>query len=148
MSPKRLDSLERKGNTRGSGVPTSSAWTLIWGIALLCIATFTYFFGLDSLQIPKNGDEFPYAHITRLTAESGHLLPLQSTLENMRNTKPPMLFWQGVLSTHWGQDWTLWQLRYPNVLYTLATAILVGLLGWKCGQHKVSTGLLAAVLWL
>ena len=90
----------------------------------------TYFFGLDSLQIPKNGDEFPYAHITRLTAESGHLLPLQSLLENMRNTKPPMLFWQGVMSTHWGHEWTLWHLRYPNVLYTLATAILVGLSPW------------------
>lgn len=148
MSPKRLDSLERKGNTRGSGVPTSSAWTLIWGIALLCIAIFTYFFGLDSLQIPKNGDEFPYAHIARLTADSGHWLPLQSTLDNMRNTKPPMLFWQGILSTGWGHDWTLWHLRYPNVLYTLATALLVGLLGWKASQRHVLTGILAALIWL
>ena len=132
--------------SRESGADTF--WTILGLIAVVVLAVGTYFFGLDSLHIPKNGDEFPYAHITRLTAESGHLLPLQSTLENMRNTKPPMLFWQGVLSTHWGQDWTLWQLRYPNVLYTLATAILVGLLGWKCGQRRVTTGLLAAALWL
>ena len=125
-----------------------SFWAILVLVGVFALAVVTYFFGLDSLHIPKNGDEFPYAHITRLTAESGHLLPLQSTLENMRNTKPPMLFWQGVLSTYWGQEWTLWHLRYPNVLYTLATAVLVGLLGWKCGQRKIRTGLLAAVLWL
>lgn len=101
--------------------PTPSIHTL-WQISgllvVLALAIGTYFFGLDSLQIPKNGDEFPYAHIARLTADSGHWLPLQSALDNMRNTKPPLLFWQGILSTHWGQDWSLWQLRYPNVLYT------------------------------
>ena len=67
------------------------------GYLLACLlAVFTYFYGLDSPHIPKNGDEFPYAHITRLTADSGHLLPLQSQLNNMRNTKPPLLFWQGI----------------------------------------------------
>ncbi len=69
MSRKRQASPDRMGAT---GLPTSSPWMLIWGFALLCMATFTYFFGLDSLQIPKNGDEFPYAHIARLTADSGH----------------------------------------------------------------------------
>jgi 4-amino-4-deoxy-L-arabinose transferase-like glycosyltransferase len=125
-----------------------SPWMLIWGVAVLALAVATYFFGLDSLQIPKNGDEFPYAHITRLTAESGHWLPLQSALDNMRNTKPPMLFWQGILSTGWGQDWTLWQLRYPNVLYTLSTALLVGLLGWKISHRNLLTGILATLIWL
>ncbi len=123
-------------------------WQIIGLLVVLALAIGTYFFGLDSLQIPKNGDEFPYAHIARLTADSGHWLPLQSALDNMRNTKPPLLFWQGILSTHWGQDWSLWQLRYPNVLYTLATALLVGLLGWKVGSHNLSTGLLAAIIWL
>ena len=127
---------------------SSSPAAILWGIAVLLLAIGTYFFGLDSLQIPKNGDEFPYAHIARLTADSGHWLPLQSTLDNMRNTKPPMLFWQGILSTHWGQDWTLWQLRYPNVLYTLATALLVGLLGWKISGKHIATGLIAAITWL
>ena len=123
-------------------------WQILLLLAMVALAVVTYFYGLDSLQIPKNGDEFPYAHIARLTADSGHWLPLQSTLENMRNTKPPMLFWQGILSTHWGQDWTLWQLRYPNVLYTLATALLVGLLGWKCSHRHLATGLFAALIWL
>lgn len=125
-----------------------SLWAIVMLSVVLLLAIASYFFGLDSLQIPKNGDEFPYAHITRLTADSGHLLPLQSTLDNMRNTKPPLLFWQGIFSTHWGHEWTLWNLRYPNVLYTLATAVLVGLLGWKCSQRHVVTGLLAAILWL
>lgn len=150
--PSRQKSIdfEAHGDQRGRTPPqrTSYLWQLVvLGLTLL-FAIATYFFGLDSLQIPKNGDEFPYAHIARLTAESGHWLPLQSTLDNMRNTKPPMLFWQGILSTHWGQDWTLWQLRYPNVLYTLATALLVGLLGWKCSHRHVASGLLAALLWL
>lgn len=136
----------RQSSARSSS--TDTPWALLGLLGVLLLAILTYFFGLDSLQIPKNGDEFPYAHITRLTAESGHLLPLQSALDNMRNTKPPMLFWQGVMSTHWGHEWTLWHLRYPNVLYTLATAVLVGLLGWKCSQHKVTTGLLAAIVWL
>ena len=126
----------------------STPASIIWAVAVLLLAIGTYFFGLDSLQIPKNGDEFPYAHIARLTAESGHWLPLQSTLDNMRNTKPPMLFWQGLLSTHWGQDWTLWQLRYPNVIYTLATGLLVGLLGWKISGKHITTGLVAAIVWL
>ena len=135
-------SLSLTGQTR------HSLWAILGLCAVLVMAVGAYFFGLDSLQIPKNGDEFPYAHITRLTAESGHLLPLQSTLDNMRNTKPPLLFWQGVLSTNWGHAWSLWNLRVPNVLYTLATALLVGLLGWKCSQRNVVTGLLAALLWL
>jgi 4-amino-4-deoxy-L-arabinose transferase-like glycosyltransferase len=128
--------------------PLVKPWMIMWGLAMLVLAVFTYFFGLEGLHIPKNGDEFPYAHITRLTADSGHWLPLQSTLDNMRNTKPPMLFWQGILSTGWGHDWTLWQLRYPNVLYTFATALLVGLLGWKISQRNILTGILAALVWL
>jgi len=103
----------------------------IWLCIVTGIAVFTYFFGLDSQHIPKNGDEYPYTNITRVTAESGALLPLQSTMEHMRNTKPPMLFWQGIASTHWGQRWTLWHLRYPSVLYTLLTATMVFLLARK-----------------
>jgi hypothetical protein len=62
------------------------------GYLLACLlAVFTYFYGLDSQHIPKNGDEYPYEHITRLTADSGKLLPLQSQLDHMRNTKPPLL---------------------------------------------------------
>jgi len=110
------------------------------GYLLACLlAVFTYFYGLDSPHIPKNGDEFPYAHITRLTADSGHLLPLQSQLNNMRNTKPPLLFWQGIASTDWGKHWTWWNLRYPSVIYTLLTAVLVFLLGLRLTRNQGGT---------
>ena len=62
------------------------AW---YGLATL-LAVFTFFYGLDSQHIPKNGDEYPYEHITRVTAASGHWLPLQSEIREMRNTKPPL----------------------------------------------------------
>jgi 4-amino-4-deoxy-L-arabinose transferase-like glycosyltransferase len=110
-----------------------SRWVMAWYFFGTLLAVFVYFYALDSDHIPKNGDEYPYAHITRLTAQSGHLLPLQSELVRMRNTKPPLLFWQGVYSTHWGKDWTLWRLRYPSVIYTLLTGGMVFLLGRKLG---------------
>jgi 4-amino-4-deoxy-L-arabinose transferase-like glycosyltransferase len=119
----------------------------IWYLCATALAIFVYLFGLDSQYIPKNGDEFPYAHITRLTAESGHLLPLQSGLDQMRNTKPPLLFWQGIFTTNQGQDWTLWRLRYPSVIYTLFTAWLVALLAWRL-SHKSELGFFAALTFL
>lgn len=100
---------------------------LFYALAIL-LAVFVYFYGLDGQNIPKNGDEYPYAHITRMTAESHHWLPLQSQLDNMRNTKPPLLFWQGMLTTGGGKNWSLWNLRYPSAVYTLMTAGLVFLL--------------------
>lgn len=120
---------------------------LLWNVLALALAVFTYFYGLDSQHIPKNGDEYPYEHITRLTAASGHLLPLQSELDGMRNTKPPLLFWQGIASTHWGQDWDLWHLRYPSVIYTLLTALLVFLLAGRLSR-QMETGFVAALTYL
>lgn len=120
---------------------------LAWYAIATLLAVFTYFYGLDSQHIPKNGDEYPYEHITRLTADNGKLLPLQSQLHEMRNTKPPLLFWQGIASTHWGQDWTLWQLRYPSVIYTLSTALLTFLLGWKLSR-QLETGFIALLTFL
>ena len=125
-------------------------------VLAILLAVFTYFYGLDGLHIPTNGDELPYAHITRLTADSGHLLPLQSQLHEMRNTKPPLLFWQGIASTNWGQSWTLWNLRYPSVIYTLLTALLVFLLASKLAQLQTvegnppptETGFIAALTFL
>ncbi|HVQ16009.1 MAG TPA: hypothetical protein VMS40_20555, partial [Vicinamibacterales bacterium] len=52
---------------------------MLYGLAII-LALFTYFYSLDSQHIPKNGDEYPYEHITRMTAASGHWLPLQSEL--------------------------------------------------------------------
>lgn len=117
--------------------------------ALLCLALAlaAYFFALGSDHAATNGDELLYAQITRLTAETGHWLPLQSEVERHRNTKPPALFWQGIVSTDWARNYELWTLRYPNVLYTLATAVMVFLLGRKLGGNR-STGLLAALVYL
>ena len=120
---------------------------ILWNVLAIALAVFVYFFGLDSQHIPKNGDEYPYEHITRLTAASGHLLPLRSELDGMRNTKPPLLFWQGIASTHWAQDWDLWHLRYPSVIYTLLTALLVFLLAKKL-TRQAETGFIAALTFL
>jgi len=128
----------------------SSAWCrllLVWYGLCLLLAVACYFYALDSSHIPKNGDENPYVHITRLTAESGHLLPLQSQMLDMRNTKPPLLFWQGIASTRWGKDWSLWSLRYPSVIYTLLTALLVLLLGWRV-SGRLETGGVAGLTYL
>ena len=120
---------------------------LLWYVCATLLAVCTYFYGLDSQFIPKNGDEYPYEHITRLTAASGEWLPLQSQMENMRNTKPPLLFWQGIASTHGGQNWTLWDLRYPSAIYTLLTAAMLFLLGWKLSA-QIGTGFIAALTFL
>jgi 4-amino-4-deoxy-L-arabinose transferase-like glycosyltransferase len=114
---------------------------------LALLAAFTYLYGLGSPHIPKNGDEYPYEHITRLTADSGRLLPLRSELPGIANTKPPLLFWQGIASTGWGRRWTLWHLRYPSVVYTLLTALLAFLLGSRL-SGRPETGLAAALSFL
>jgi 4-amino-4-deoxy-L-arabinose transferase-like glycosyltransferase len=52
-----------------------------------------------------------------------------------------------MVSTDWGAHYELWKLRYPSVLYTLATAVLVFLIGRRLGG-TASTGLLAALVYL
>jgi 4-amino-4-deoxy-L-arabinose transferase-like glycosyltransferase len=120
-------------------------------LAGLCVvallAVFTYFCGLDGQHIPKNGDEYAYEHITRLTAGSGTLLPLRSDIPALRNTKPPLLFWQGIASTNGGRDWTLVRLRYPSVVYTLLTAALVFAVGFRL-SGRLETGLRALIVFL
>ena len=116
-----------------------------YGLCTL-FAALVYIDGLDSQHIPKNGDEYPYEHITRVTAGSGRLLPLRSELPELRNTKPPLLFWQGIASTGWGRRWTLWDLRWPSVVYTLLTAALVFAVGFRLSR-RAETGLRAALEW-
>ena len=120
---------------------------LAWYAMAAVLAVFTYFYGLDSQQIPKNSDEYLYVHIARMTAASGHLLPLQSEFATMRNIKPPLMFWHAIAATDWGQKWDLWHLRYPSVIYTLLTAMLVFLLARKL-TGKVETGLIALLTYL
>jgi hypothetical protein len=130
----------------------------MWHVLCACGVIFVYFFGLDSQYIPKNGDEYVYAHITRLTAQSQHLLPLSAETEGMGNTKPPLLFWQGLISTRWARVWTLTRLRWPNTIYTLLTAVLIGLAAWKIAGTRggaeggdwcnLETGFTAALAYL
>ena len=127
--------------------PSRPRWLLMWYGLATVLAVFTYFYGLDSEHIPKNGDEYPYEHITRMTAASGHWLPLQSELPETRNTKPPLLFWQGMASTDWGRNWTLWNLRWPSVIYTMLTAGMAFALGRKL-TGRLETGFVAALTFL
>lgn len=126
---------------------TDNRFRLAWYVMAAALAVFTYFYGLDSQQIPKNSDEYLYVHIARMTAASGHLLPLQSELETMRNIKPPLMFWHAIAATDWGKKWDLWHLRYPSVLYTLFTALLVFLLARRL-SGRTETGVIALLSYL
>ena len=53
---------------------TESGLRLTWYLLACLLAVFTYFYGLDSQHIPKNGDEYPYEHIARLTADKNPAL--------------------------------------------------------------------------
>jgi 4-amino-4-deoxy-L-arabinose transferase-like glycosyltransferase len=106
-----------------------------------------YLLGLGNPYAPTNGDEMVYVHIARMTAESGHWLPLQSELIGTRNTKPPLLIWQAMVAGNWGAYWNLFVLRLPSVLYTLATtALLFAFTRRMTGQLR--TACIAAVLYL
>ena len=129
--------------------------TLAWVLLAVAIA-LGYLFQLGGDHIPRNGDELVYAHIARLTAESGHWLPLVSSYDFMRNTKPPMLFWQAMVAGGWGDHWTLLSLRLPSMVYLWATASMVGLLTRKividtAGQDKnqaTVAGAISAIVFL
>lgn len=124
-----------------------SSNTFFSQLLLALLAVVVYFYGLGSDHIATNGDELLYAQIVRATAQTGHWLPLQSPIAYHRNTKPPLLFWQGMLSTNWAKNWSLWNLRWPNVVYTLLTAFLLFLLGKRLTQRP-NIGLLAGLIFL
>lgn len=137
--------------------PIASGASWFWTVAAGLLLVSVYLFNLGSLYAPTNGDEMVYLHIARLTSESGHWLPLVSDLQTpsgseMRNTKPPLLFWQAMTAGFWG--WDLSVLRLPYVLQTLLTALLVGLLtisirrGSPQFNDSVKHGLFAAALYL
>lgn len=116
-------------------------------IAILLLSIFTYLYALDSRFAPKNGDEYPYMHIVRMTAESGAWLPLQSEMDGIKNTKPPLLFWEGIASTSWGAAWSLFVLRWPSLVYTGLTVFFLFLAVARFSDNR-KTGLLAALVWL
>jgi 4-amino-4-deoxy-L-arabinose transferase-like glycosyltransferase len=110
------------------------------------LALTAYFYGLDSIHIPKIGDEPPYLQIARVTAESGRMLPLVWD-GGINNTKPPMLFWQGILTTGWGKYWNPWTLRGPIVLVSLVIALIIGLFTRKLSEDPLA-GLVAGLIYL
>ncbi|QWE25341.1 phospholipid carrier-dependent glycosyltransferase [Polynucleobacter sp. AP-Elch-400A-B2] len=116
-------------------------------IFILLLGVFTYLYGLDSRFAPKNGDEYPYMHIVRMTADAGAWLPLQSEMDGIKNTKPPLVFWEGIASTSWGSDWTLFALRWPSVVYTGLTALFL-FMAVSRFSGRMQTGLLASLVWL
>ena len=115
-------------------IPVHTIW-----IGLAIAVALGYLFGLGGDHIPRNGDELVYAHIARLTAATGHWLPLVSSYDFMRNTKPPLLFWQAMVAGGWGEHWTLLNLRLPSLVYTWCIALMVGLLTWKIVRSDAST---------
>jgi 4-amino-4-deoxy-L-arabinose transferase-like glycosyltransferase len=127
--------------------PDAVRFTGLTAFLYLALALAAYFVALGSDHAATNGDELLYAQMTYATAESGHWLPLQTMIERHRNTKPPGLFWQGLVSTDWVQGWSLWNLRWPNVLYTMGTALMVFLITRRISSNA-STALLAALVYL
>lgn len=120
----------------------SAGWLI-----LVALAALLYLYGLDSFYAPTNGDEMVYIHIARMTAESGHWLPLQSEIIDTRNTKPPLLFWQAMVAGQWGQAWSLWVLRLPSIFYTFATTGLLAFFTFKI-SGRLREACLAAALYL
>ena len=124
--------------------PRTATWV---GLLALALGVFVYLHNLGSEHAATNPDEHLYWQITRMTAEGGEWLPLKNFSPPERNTKPPALFWQGVVMTDWGRHWELWRVRLPVALYTLATAALVLLVGRRLGG-RWDTGVLAALVFL
>ena len=116
-------------------------------LVLVFLAGSLYLFGLGGAYVPTNGDEMVYIHIARMTAESGHWLPLQSEIIDTRNTKPPLLFWQAMVAGNWGQHWSLFVLRLPSVFYTFATTALLAFFAHRI-SGSLRTACIAAVLYL
>ena len=131
-------------NSKSSSPPDAA--TLAW-VALLILAVLIYALGLGGQYNPSNGDELVYTHIARLTAASGHWLPLVSDLDHMRNTKPPLLFWQAMVAGDWGRNWSLAALRLPSLLYTLLiTGAVAGITRRMTGSAR--SACIAACLYL
>jgi len=122
----------------------------LW-LVMLAVCVLVYLFGLGSAYAPTNGDEMVYIHIARMTAESGHWLPLQSELIGTRNTKPPLLIWQAMVAGGWGDYWHMWALRLPSIAYTFATTLLLAFFAHRITRDapaKARNACLAAIVYL
>lgn len=131
------------GMSEHSSAPLSAATAA----ATLLLAVTAYVYGLGTQHAMTNGDEALYAHIARKTAESGAWLPLRCDIPVMVDTKPPFIFWQAILSTDRGQRWSLVDLRWPSLVWTGLTALLVARVALVVGAGR-SGSLLAAAVYL
>lgn len=107
-----------KPSSAGTALGPTWRWALV--LAAVCLL---YLFQLGGLHNVKIGDETNYLQLARVTADLPGWLPL-STDDGPWSTKPPLLFWQGIVSTQWFGE-SLFGYRLVSVLYTLGTAALV-----------------------
>lgn len=127
--------------------PSSERLSTAFWLILLLLGLAIYLQGLGGQYVPTNGDEMVYLHIARETAETGQWLPLASELENMRNTKPPLLIWQAMVAGGWGDGWDMAALRAPSLLYLL---LICGgiVLSLRAATQHWREGLIAACVFL
>lgn len=123
---------------------TLSGW---FGAICLALAAFVYLDNTGSQYAATNPDEYLYLQIARLTAGTVQWLPLQAAEVRHRNTKPPGLFWQGMVSTGFGKQWELWRLRLPNALFSVATAVMAFCIARRLAG-AFSAGAVAALAYL
>lgn len=112
---------------------------------MLAVACALYLFQLGGLHNVKIGDETNYLQLARVTAELPGWLPL-STDDGPWSTKPPLLFWQGILSVQWFGE-SLFAYRLPSVFYSFATAALIARFLWRERRDK-SLAIFGALLFL
>lgn len=127
--------------------PTSERPATAFWLTLLLLGFAIYLQGLGGQYVPTNGDEMVYAHIARETTETGQWLPLASELENMRNTKPPLLIWQAMVAGGWGQWWNMTALRAPSLFYLLLICGAIALT-LRAITQRWREGLIAACVFL
>jgi 4-amino-4-deoxy-L-arabinose transferase-like glycosyltransferase len=142
--PTNVPGPELTGAPPPSPVPAARLEEVAFAAALV-LAAAAYLYGLGAPFIPSIGDEPVYLQIARATRASGRLLPLLSD-EGINNTKPPMLFWQGIVAS-WAASFDLFWLRLPNVLLTFGAAAVAGMVALRTSGRRAAA-LLAPLLFL
>jgi 4-amino-4-deoxy-L-arabinose transferase-like glycosyltransferase len=137
--------LPRPGGAT-TGVAGPRSWARLAAPGALLLALAAYLYGLGAPDIPGIGDEPLYLQIARVTGASGRWLPLVAE-RGILDTKPPLLFWTGLVATAGGAEWSLWRLRLPMVALTFLSAALVGWLAARLSR-QARLGWLAALLFL
>ncbi|MCA8981856.1 MAG: phospholipid carrier-dependent glycosyltransferase [Planctomycetes bacterium] len=129
-----------KSSPTGSALGPYRRWALL--LAAVCLL---YFFQLGGMYNVNIGDESNYLQLARVTALQPGWLPL-STDEGPWSTKPPLLFWQGIVSVKLLGE-SLFGYRLVSVLYSLATAGLVARFVFR-EQRDRTTAIFGALVFL